>query len=81
MTELGYQLHACGHDTGACSQREQATRMAQAYQALLADPHVAGIWWYESHDDSTGRWGYLNRNNTKRPAFTMLSEIAVSAGQ
>ena len=42
---------------------------------------MCGIWWYESHDDSTGRWGFMNPNNTKRPSFQPLSYFAKLAGQ
>ena len=55
--------------------------MRAAYTALLADPHVAGIWWYQSHDDSTGHFGYMNNNNTTRPAYKVLAEIATEQGQ
>jgi hypothetical protein len=81
ITEFGYDLARCGRDLGACSRTEQASKLRAAYSVFLADPHVAGIWWYQSHDDSTGRWGFMNRNNTTRPAFRSLSAIAVAAGQ
>lgn len=81
ITEFGYSLNNCGQNDGACSEAEQATKMRSAYQALLADPHVAGIWWYQSHDDSTGHFGYINNNNTTRPAYTTLAEIATEQGQ
>ena len=55
--------------------------MRAAYKVLLADPHVEGIWWYQSHDDSSGRFGYMNRDNTTRPSFETLSSIAVEEGQ
>jgi hypothetical protein len=81
ITEFGYSLSNCGESDGACSQPEQATKMRAAYAVLLADPHVAGIWWYQSHDDSTGHFGYMNSNNTTRPSFETLSSIAIQAGQ
>jgi len=81
VTELGYDLARCGHPIGACTGREQATEMQAAYDVFLADPHVAGIWWYQSHDDSTGRFGFMNDDNTTRPAFGTLSAIATMAGQ
>lgn len=81
ITEFGYALGACGNPAGACSTKEQATKMNAAYNVLLGDPHVAGIWWYESHDDSTGHWGFMTRTNAKRPSFTTLSKIAIAEGQ
>jgi hypothetical protein len=81
ITEFGYSLSNCGESDGACSEEEQATKMRAAYKVLLADPHVEGIWWYQSHDDSSGHFGYMNSNNTTRPSFETLSSIAVEEGQ
>jgi hypothetical protein len=81
ITEFGYSLSNCGESDGACSEPEQATKMRAAYRVLLADPHVEGIWWYQSHDDSSGRFGYMNSDNTTRPSFETLSSIAVEQGQ
>jgi hypothetical protein len=81
ITEFGYSLNNCGEFIGACSQQEQAAKMRAAYTLLLADPHVAGIWWYQSHDDSIGQYGYMNNDNTTRPSFTTLSSIAIEQGQ
>ncbi len=81
VTEVGFNLGGCGDPSGACSQRQQASELQAAYAALLADPHVAGIWWYQSHDDNTGRWGFMNKHNSTRLAFRKLSAIAVSVGQ
>ncbi len=81
VTEFGYSLSNCGTNDGACSEQEQATKMRSAYQVLLADPHVAGIWWYQSHDDGTGHFGYMNNDNSTRPAFATLASIAVEQGQ
>jgi hypothetical protein len=81
ITEFGYSLNNCGEFIGACSQQEQATKMRAAYSSLLADPHVAGIWWYQSHDDSIGQYGFMNNDNTTRPSFATLSSIAIEQGQ
>jgi len=81
ITEFGYSLSNCGENDGACSETEQATKMRSAYQTLLTDPHVAGIWWYQSHDDSTGHFGYMNNDNTTRPAYNTLTQIATEQGQ
>lgn len=81
ITEVGYDLSGCGRTLGACTRREQAGKLQAAYNVFLADPHVAGIWWYQSHDDGTGRFGFMNSDNTTRPAFRALSAIATMAGQ
>jgi hypothetical protein len=81
ITEYGFDLGRCGWANGACSQAEQAAKLSAAYKAFLADPHVAGIWWYESHDDRTGQWGYMNNDGSMRLAFQALSAIAVGQGQ
>jgi hypothetical protein len=81
VTEIGFDLGSCGDPAGACSRREQASELQAAYAALLADPHVAGIWWYQSHDDSTGRWGFMDRDGSVRPSFKALSAIATTLGQ
>jgi hypothetical protein len=81
VTEFGYALDKCGSPDGACSQSEQASKLHSAYEAFLADPHVKGIWWYQSHDDGTGAWGYMNDDGTTRPSFTVLSSLAKAQGQ
>jgi hypothetical protein len=55
--------------------------MRAAYAALLADPHVGGIWWYQSHDDPTCDFGFMNDNNQPRPSFKTLTAIATAVGQ
>jgi hypothetical protein len=81
ITEFGYDLGRCGEIDGACSQEEQATKMNTAYKTFLADPHVAGIFAYQSHDDGTGQWGYMNNNNTTRPTYNIISQNAIAQGQ
>jgi hypothetical protein len=81
ITEFGYNLANCGEPSGACSQEEQATKARAAYRAFLADPHVAGIWWYQMHDDGTGEFGFLNDNDTPRPTYGVLSAFAIEQGQ
>ncbi len=76
VTEFGYSLSACGRDLGACSLAEQASKLKSAYAVFTADPHIYGIWWYQSHDDSTGEWGLMNKDNSTRPSFSALSTIA-----
>lgn len=81
VTEIGYALDRCGAVAGACSERQQATKMQAAYEVLLADPHIYGIWWYQSHDDPTGHFGFMSNRNRVRPAFKVLSALAAAAGQ
>jgi hypothetical protein len=81
ITEFGYDMSRCGAPDGACSQQDQASKMRSAYEVFLSDPHVAGIWWYQSHDDGTGKFGFMNSDNTTRPSFDVLSSIAQAQGQ
>jgi hypothetical protein len=81
ITEFGYDLGRCGQVNGACSQQEQANETRAAYEAFLANPHVAGIWIYQSHDDGTGQFGYMNNDNTTRPTYNVLTTFATTEGQ
>jgi hypothetical protein len=81
VTEFGYALNYCGRTYGACSEAEQASKLRSAYRAFLADSHVRGIWVYQSHDDSSGQFGYMNHDNTTRPAFGVVSWFALEQGQ
>jgi hypothetical protein len=81
ITEFGYNLNNCGAPSGACSQQEQATKLQNAYQAFLKDPHINGIWWYQAHEDTTGDYALINNNNTPRPSLTTLTNIATQQGQ
>lgn len=81
VTEFGYNMAACGAASGACSEAEQASKTRAAIKAFLGDPHFAGIFIYQSHDDGTGHFGYMNNDNTTRPTFGVLSELAKELGQ
>ncbi len=81
VTEFGYTLKHCGASNGACSKRDQSNKLQSAYNVFLADPHIAGIWWYQSHDDSTGHFGLMTNKNKQRLSFKTLSAIAAAAGQ
>jgi hypothetical protein len=48
---------------------------------FLKDPNVDGIWWYQSHDDSTGHFGFMTNAGAARPALAALSAIAKAEGQ
>jgi hypothetical protein len=80
ITEFGYSLNVCGARNGACSQQELATKLTAAYKTFLADPHVAGIWWYQAHDDGTGSYGLINSDNSARPSLAALDNIASELG-
>ncbi|HEY4811879.1 MAG TPA: hypothetical protein VIH71_12560 [Solirubrobacteraceae bacterium] len=81
VTEIGYSLSFCGSNNGACSRSEQASKLLAAYKVFLADPHVDGIWWYQSHDDSTGHYGFMTEKSRPRPAFRVLAAIGEAVGQ
>ncbi len=81
ITEIGFALHSCGASTGACSELDQARKMQATYEVFLADPHIYGIWWYQSHDDPTGDFGFLSNSNHARPAFKILSTIGAAVNR
>jgi hypothetical protein len=81
VTEFGYSLNYCASNNGACSSSEQASKLLAAYKVFLADPHVEGIWWYQSHDDSTGHFGFMTEKSRPRPAFRVLAAIGEAVGQ
>jgi hypothetical protein len=81
ITEIGYSLSFCASNNGACSLSEQASKLLGAYKVFLADPHVDGIWWYQSHDDSTGHYGFMTERSRPRPAFRVLAAIGQAVGQ
>jgi hypothetical protein len=81
VTEFGYDMNKCGVTYGACSEAEQASKMRGAIETFLSDPHVKGIWWYQSHDDSIGKYGFMDNDNSTRPSFNVLSSFAAAEGQ
>lgn len=81
ITEFGYDLARCGRNLGACSKADQAHRMRAAYNVFMADANILGIWWYQSHDDGTGQWGFMSDNNSVRPSFRTLASMAHLVGQ
>lgn len=80
ITEFGFSI-APGGTNGyqVLDQNAQANNLTAAYQIFLSDPHIKGIWWYQSHDDSTGNWGLMNNDNTTRQAFAVLAAIAANS--
>jgi len=57
-------------------------KMQAAYSALLADPPSGGIWWYQSHDDGTGDFGFMDSSKPPAPVIsTTLSSIAKSVAR
>jgi hypothetical protein len=47
------------------------------YKTLLADPRCKGIWYYQSHNDSTGKFGFMDNSNAPLP---LMGTIAAEAG-
>jgi hypothetical protein len=81
VTEIGFAIGRCGVSAGACSTHEQASKMQAAYEVFFSDPHIAGIWWYQSHDDPTGNYGFMNAQDVPRLSFKVLAGLAMAAGQ
>jgi hypothetical protein len=57
----------------------QAERIKLTYNKLLAMPYVKGIWYYQLHDDSTGKWGLVSGVWEPRPALGVI-ETFIRAG-
>jgi alpha-tubulin suppressor-like RCC1 family protein len=60
LTEYGVQWTP-GQEgpINAPTQALQAAWIKEAYEEFVALPYVRGIWYYQSHDDSTGAWGLI----------------------
>ncbi len=60
----------------------QAEVIESVYDELISYGFVKGIWYYQVHDDSTGQWGLIERQENgrspflPRPSLRVLSELA-----
>jgi alpha-tubulin suppressor-like RCC1 family protein len=44
---------------GSSGPAQQAERIRAVYEELIGTGYVRGIWYYQTHDDSTGKWGLI----------------------
>lgn len=66
--------------TGAPELATHAAAVEAAYVEFLGMPQTRGIWYYQSHDDSNGRFGLIdNTTGVARPAFAVVAGLAQKA--
>ena len=76
VSEFGVRAEA-GGATGSASPAQQAELVRAVYTELIATGYVKGIWFYESHDESsTAKWGFVSGSWSPRPVLGVLEEIA-----
>lgn len=81
VTEFGVQAET-GGPTGSNSLAQQAERVKAVYTELIGLGYVRGIWYYESHDESsTAKWGFVSGSWTPRPVLAVLEEFAKEENQ
>jgi hypothetical protein len=78
-TEYGVQVEGVPDPS---SLERQAQEIEAVYSELVAYGFVRGIWYYQTHDDGTGQWGLVERQETgaspfvPRPALAVVSSFA-----
>jgi hypothetical protein len=78
-TEYGVQVEGVPDPS---SLERQAQEVEAVYSELVSYGFVKGIWYYQTHDDDTGQWGLVERQETgespfiPRPALTVVSSFA-----
>lgn len=72
ITEYGVQ--AAGTSTDALA--EQEANITAAYLQFTKLPYVKGIWYYQVHDDGTGKWGLVTSPWTPRPSLEAVASFA-----
>jgi|GEM_PF-2529201 len=64
----------------------QAAAIKASYEEFTSDSYVKGIWYYQTHDDSTGKWGLIEPQETgsspfvPRPSLEVVSDFALEFG-
>jgi hypothetical protein len=69
-TEYGEEDHLPQNEADAALQAE---RIKWAYNEMLTQPYIKGIWYYQLHDDGTGKWGLVSAPWKPRPAMAVLA--------
>ena len=84
VTEFGVELDA-GGVTGSTSLANQAEKITAVYDELISDGFVKGIWYYQTHDDGTGKWGLIEPQESgsspfvPRPSLAVVSSFALAS--
>jgi sugar lactone lactonase YvrE len=81
-TEFGVELDT-GGVTGSSSPADQAEKIRAVYAELIGYGFVRGIWYYQTHDDGTGKWGLIEPQESgsspflPRPSLEVVSSFAL----
>ncbi len=67
-TEFGIKLEEGGGD-GSTSKANQAEKIGAVYSELAGFGYVKGIWYYQSHDDGSGKWGLIEHQTSGESPF------------
>ncbi len=82
-TEFGVKLNEEG-PSGSSSPANQAEKIKAVLTELIGYGFVKGIWYYQTHDDGTGKWGLIEPQENgespfvARPALEALANFTKS---
>jgi sugar lactone lactonase YvrE len=82
-TEFGVKLNE-GGTSGSSSLANQAERITAVYTELIGFGYVKGIWYYQTHDDGSGKWGLIEPQAggespfEPRPALEAVANFALT---
>jgi hypothetical protein len=62
---------------GSSGPAQQAERIKAVYNEFLATGYVKGCWYYQGHDDSTGKWGLIEPQTSGSSPFIPRPSLAV----
>jgi len=77
-TEFGVKLNEEGR-TGSTSLANQAERIKAVFTELIGYPYVKGIWYYQTHDDGTGKWGLIEPQESGESPFVARPSLEAVA--
>jgi hypothetical protein len=78
-TEVGVSVEG---QADPSSLAEQAEKLGAISAELISFGFVKGIWYYQTHDDGTGKWGLIEQQTGQspfvgRPSLHVVSEFAL----
>ncbi len=74
LTEYGAQVEGEVNSTSLASQKE---KIKAVYEELVTFPFVRGIWYYQTHDDTTGKWGLIEKQESGESPFVPRPSLEV----
>jgi hypothetical protein len=81
LTEYGIELAGSGGTSPpAPTETARVQDIKEAYAEFTGLPYVGGIWWYQSHNDSSGNWGVVSGEGSSAVGSAALNEIGSFAG-